>query len=67
MEFRSHRSHETIRGSKQLTVEQPIGVVSSRAWQGARISTGGMKIGVTAFETRMAKPRLAGLTFGVDN
>ncbi len=33
----------------------------SRTWQGADISTGRTKIGVTAPETRMAKPRLAGL------
>jgi len=36
-------------------------------WQGAGISSGRAKIGVIAVETRMAKPRLAGLTFGVDN
>jgi hypothetical protein len=33
----------------------------SRTWQGAGISTGRTKIGVTTPETRMAKPRLAGL------
>src|SRR5712692_3797960 len=33
----------------------------SRTWQGAGIYTGRTKIGVTAPETRIAKPRLAGL------
>jgi hypothetical protein len=36
-------------------------VPPSRTWQGVGVSTGGTKIGVTAPETRTAKPRLAGL------
>jgi hypothetical protein len=47
---------------------QDFKVVSpSQTWQGAGISTGGTKIGVTGSETRTAKPRLGDLTFGVDN
>jgi hypothetical protein len=46
-------------------LSQGFKVVSPRrTWQGAGISTGGTKIGVTVPETRMAKPRIAGLTFG---
>ena len=49
-------------------LSQDFKVVSpSQTWQGAGISTGGTKIGVTGSETRTAKPRLGDLTFGVDN
>ena len=41
-------------------LSQGFKVVSpSRAWQGAGISTGGTKIGVTGSETRTAKLRLS--------
>jgi hypothetical protein len=39
----------------------------SRTCQGTGISPGCTKIGVTGPEKRMAKTRLAGLTFGVDH
>jgi len=52
----------------KIKLSQGFKVASpSRTWQGAGIPTGRAKIGVTAPETRMAKPRLAGLTCGVDN
>jgi hypothetical protein len=59
---KDNRVPHTAKLSQGFKVAPP-----SRTWQGAGISTRGTKIGVTGSETRTMKPRLAGLTFGVDN
>src|ERR1700719_286420 len=53
---KNNRVLHTAKVSQGFKVVPP-----SRTWQGAGISTCRTKISVTAPETRMAKPRLAGL------